>query len=114
MVAEEVIIKPISTERASVAQAQGIYTFKVHKKATKVDIKMAVEKLFGVKVVNVNTTIVKGALRSRNGKSYRTADWKKAFVTIAKEIKPLTYKTKGGKEVKASKKYNTEIQEATL
>jgi len=114
MVAEEVIIKPIITEKTAAGQAQGKYTFKVNKKATKVDVKMAVEKLFGVKVTNVNTSIVKGAQRSRNGRQYRTADWKKAIVTIATEIKPLTYKTKGGKEVKASKKYNTEIQEASL
>ena len=114
MVAEDIIIKPIVTEKSAGAQAQGKYTFKVNKKATKVDVKMAVEKLFGVKVTNVNTSIVKGRLRNNRGKQYRTADWKKAVVTIATEIKPLSYKTKGGKEVKASKKYNTEIQEATL
>ena len=78
MVAEEVIIKPIITEKTAAGQAQGKYTFKVNKKATKVDVKMAVEKLFNVKVTNVNTAIVKGALRSRNGRQYRTSDWKKA------------------------------------
>ena len=114
MVAEDIIIKPIVTEKSAGAQVQGKYTFKVNKKATKVDIKMAVEKLFNVKVLGVNTVIVKGALRNRNGRRYKTADWKKAIVTIATEIKPLTYKTEGGKEVKASKKFNTEIKEATL
>ena len=114
MVAEEVIIKPIITEKTAAGQAQGKYTFKVNKKATKVDVKMAVEKLFGVKVTNVNTSIVKGAQRSRNGRQYRTADWKKAIVTIATEIKPLTYKGKDSKEVKASKKFNTEIKEASM
>ncbi len=114
MVAEDVIIRPIITERSAAGQAQGKYTFKVNKKATKVDVKMAVEKLFDVKVTNVNTSIVKGALKTRNGRQYRSADWKKAIVTIATEVKPLTYKSKGGKEVKASKKYNTEIKEATL
>ncbi len=114
MVAEDVIIKPIITEKSAGGQAQGKYTFKVNKKATKVDVKMAVEKLFGVKVTNVNTSIVKGALKTRNGRQYRSADWKKAIVTIATEIKPITYKSKGGKEVKASKKFNTEIKEATL
>ena len=114
MVAEDIIIKPIITEKSSYAQAQGKYTFKVNKKATKIDIKMAVEKLFNVKVLGVNTTIVKGANKTRNGRPYRTADWKKAIVTIATETKPLTYKTKGGKEVKASKKYNNEIKEATM
>ena len=114
MVAEDIIIKPIITEKSAGAQAQGKYTFKVNKKATKVDVKMAVEKLFNVKVVNVNTVIVKGANKTRNGRPYRTADWKKAIVTIATEIKPMSYKSKGGKEVKASKKFNTEIKEATL
>jgi large subunit ribosomal protein L23 len=114
MVAEEVIIRPIITEKSAGAQAQGKYTFKVNKKATKVDVKMAVEKLFGVKVTNVNTIVVKGALKTRNGRRYRTSDWKKAVVTIATEIKPLAYKSKGGKEVKASKKFNTEIKEASM
>ena len=114
MVAEEVIIKPIITEKTAMGQSQGKYTFKVNKKATKVDVKMAVEKLFNVKVLSVNTSIIKGSRRTRNGRVYTTADWKKAVVKIATEIKPLTYKTEGGKEVKASKKFNTEIKEATL
>ena len=114
MVAEDVIIRPIITEKSSMGQSAGKYTFKVNKKATKVDVRMAVEKLFGVKVTNVNTSIVKGTTRNRNGRKYKTQDWKKAVVTIATEIKPLTYLEKGGKEVKASKKFNTEIKEATL
>ena len=114
MVAEDIIIKPIISEKSSVGQSEGKYTFKVNKKATKVDIKKAVEKLFGVKVVSVNTAIVKGGLRNRNGRQYKVADYKKAVVKIATEIKPLTYKGKGGKEVKASKKFNTEIKEATI
>ena len=114
MVAEDIIIKPIITEKSNYAMNEGKYTFKVAKKATKVDIRNAVEKLFGVKVVSVNTAIVKGGLRSQNGRQYKVADYKKAVVTIATEIKPLTYKGKGGKEVKASKKFNTEIKEATV
>jgi large subunit ribosomal protein L23 len=114
MVAEDVIIKPIVTEKSATSQAQGKYTFKVNKKATKVDIKKAVEKLFGVKVISVNTAIIKGGLRNRNGRQYKAADYKKAVVKIATEIKPLTYKAKGGKDVKASKKFNTEIKEATM
>lgn len=114
MVAEDIIIKPLITEKSTYAQAQGKYTFKVNKKATKVDVKKAVEKLFGVKVKNVATLIVKGTTRTRNGKTYKTADWKKAIVTIATQIPELTYKQKGGKEVKASKNFNTEIKEVTL
>ena len=114
MMAEDIIIAPIVTEKSNDGINEGKYTFKVNKKATKPEIAMAVEKLFGVKVLSVNTSIVKGTMRSRNGRQYRTADWKKAIVTIATEIKPLTYKGKGGKEIKASKKFNTDIKEATL
>ena len=60
MLAEEVIIKPIVTERSSMGLQEGKYTFKVNKKATKVEIAKAVEKLFGVKVLKVNTVSVKG------------------------------------------------------
>ena len=60
MIAEEVIIKPIITERSSEGLQEGKYTFKVNKKATKVEIAKAVEKLFGVKVLKVNTISVKG------------------------------------------------------
>ena len=114
MVAEDIIVKPIITEKSTYAQAQGKYTFKVNKKATKVEIKNAVQKLFGVKVKNVTTMIVKGSMETRNGKQYKTADWKKAVVTIATEIPDMTYTGKGGKEVKASKKFNTEIKEFGL
>ena len=114
MVAEDIIIKPIITEKSTYAQAQGKYTFKVNKKATKIDIKNAVQKLFGVKVTNVSTLTVKGTTKMRNGKTYKTSDWKKAIVTIATEVPALTYKGKDGKEVKASKKFNTEIKEISL
>lgn len=111
MVAEDIIIKPVVTEKSTYAQAEGKYTFKVHKKATKVDVKNAVQKLFGVKVLNVSTMIVKGTTRNRNGRTYKTADWKKAIVTVATTIPAMTYKQKGGKEVKANKNFNTEIKE---
>ena len=114
MIAEEVIIKPIVTERSSMDLQEGKYTFKVNKKATKVEIKNAVQKLFGVKVTNVATMIVKGSMKTRNGKQYKTADWKKAIVTVATEIPTLTYKGKAGKEVKATKSFNTEIKEFGL
>ena len=60
MVAEDIIIKPIITEKSNMDMQDGKYTFKVAKKATKVEIKNAVEKLFEVKVLKVNTMIVKG------------------------------------------------------
>ena len=110
MVAEDIIIKPIITEKSTYAQAHGKYTFKVNKKATKIDIKNAVQKLFGVKVTDVTTAIVKGSTKSRNGKAYKTADWKKAVVTIATSEKEMSYLDKGGKVKKVEKKYKTSIE----
>ena len=50
MLPEDIIIKPIITEKSNVEMQAGKYTFEVNKKATKVDVKRAVEKLFNVKV----------------------------------------------------------------
>ena len=60
MVAEDIILRPIITEKSSFAMSEGKYTFEVSKKATKVDVRNAVEKLFNVKVLKVNTMTVKG------------------------------------------------------
>lgn len=111
MVAEDIIIKPIVTEKSNDGLQDGKYTFKVNKKATKVDIANAVEKLFGVKVLKVNTMTVKGK-QKRVGKSVgMTSDWKKAIVTIDTNPADKKYLSKGGKEVKVSKKYKDSIDE---
>ena len=60
MLPEEIIVRPIVTEKSSGSIAEGKYTFEVAKKATKVQIAKAVESLFNVKVLNVNTMTVKG------------------------------------------------------
>ena len=111
MIAEEVIIKPIVTERSSEGLQEGNYTFKVNKKATKVEIAKAVEKLFGVKVLNVNTMTVKGKEKRVGAHRGMTSDWKKAMVTIDTNPSEETYLGKGGKEVKTSKKYKDSIEE---
>lgn len=112
MVAEEIIIKPIITEKSREAMVnEGKYTFEVNKKATKIDVKYAVEKLFDVKVVDVKTMNIKGKLRRRGVHVGRTSDWKKAIVTIATENSELKYTGKAGKEQTVSKKYNTSIEE---
>lgn len=108
---EDIIIKPIITEESNVGIQEGKYTFKVNKKATKVDIANAVEKLFGVKVLKVNTITVKGK-EKRVGRSVgKTSDWKKAIVSIDTNPSDKTYLAKGGKEVKANAKYKTAIDE---
>ena len=110
MLPEEVIIKPIITEKSNDLIQSGKYTFKVNKKATKVDIKWACEKLFDVKVLNVNTVSVKGKDK-RVGRSVgKTSDWKKAIVTIDLNPADQKYLAKGGKETKVSKKYKDAIE----
>ena len=89
----------------------GKYTFEVNKKATKVEIAKAVEKLFEVKVLNVNTMIVKGKTNRVRYVEGKTPDWKKAIVTIDMNPAEKTYLGKGGKEVKASKKFKDSIDE---
>ena len=111
MIAEEIIIKPIVTERSSDGLQEGKYTFKVNKKATKVEIAKAVEKLFGVKVLKVNTMSVKGKEKRVGAHRGMTSDWKKAIVTIDTDPAETTYLGKGGKEVKGSKKYKDSIED---
>lgn len=108
---EDIIIKPVVTEKSNDGLQAGKYTFKVNKKATKVDIARAVEKLFDVKVVNVNTVTVKGKEKRVGVHVGKTSDWKKAIVTIDTNPEDKTYLTKGGKETKISKKYKDSIDE---
>ena len=109
MLAEDIIIAPVVTEKSSADMQEGKYTFKVAKKATKVDIKNAVEKLFEVKVLKVNTMTVQGKEKRVGVHQGRTSDWKKAIVTIDTNASQMKYLGKGGKEVKISKKYNDSI-----
>ena len=111
MLPEEVIVKPIITEKSSSSVAEGKYTFKVAKKATKVQIANAVENLFNVKVLNVNTITVKGKEKRVGANTGKTPDWKKAIVTIDTNPSEKTYLAKGGKEVKIDKKYKSSIDE---
>jgi len=108
---EDIIIKPIITEKSNDGLQDGKYTFKVNKKATKVDIARAVEKLFDVKVINVNTITVKGKEKRVGVHVGKTSDWKKAIVTIDTNPSEKTYLAKGGKVTKVAKKYKDSIEE---
>ena len=111
MLAEEVIIRPVVTEKSNDELQQGKYTFEVNRKATKVDIAKAVEKLFEVKVLKVNTITVKGKTKRVGYHIGKTSDWKKAVVTIDTELAEKSYLGKGGKAVKMTKKYKDSIDE---
>ena len=111
MLAEEIILAPVVTEKSNDELQAGKYTFKVNKQATKIEIKNAVEKLFEVKVLKVNTMTVKGKEKRVGRYTGKTSDWKKAIVTIDTAASEKTYTAKGGKETKLSKKYKDSIDE---
>ncbi len=111
MIAEDIIISPVITEKSSSELQNGKYTFRVNKKATKIEIAKAVEKLFGVKVLRVNTISVKGKEKRMGAHSGMTPDWKKAIVSIDTNPQEKTYLAEGGKETKISKKYKDSIDE---
>jgi len=78
----DVIRKPIITEKATMASEHGAVVFEVEIGATKPQIKEAVEKLFGVKVKAVNTTVTKGKVKKFKGRPGRRRNVKKAYVTL--------------------------------
>lgn len=111
MLPEEIIVAPVVTERSNDSLQEGKYTFKVNRKATKVEIAKAVEKLFEVKVLRVNTMNVKGKKKRVGVHTGKTSDWKKAIVTIETNPEEKTYLGKGGKETKVNRKFKDSIEE---
>jgi large subunit ribosomal protein L23 len=78
----DVIVRPVITEKATVASEHNQVVFRVARNATKPQIKEAVEKLFDVKVKNVNTLVRKGKLRNFKGRRAMLSDVKNAVVTL--------------------------------
>lgn len=80
----EVIIRPVITEHSYDVMDNNVYTFEVAKDANKIEIRQAVEAIFGVTVTKVNTLNVKPKpKRVRYQKKGYTRTWKKAMVTLA-------------------------------
>jgi large subunit ribosomal protein L23 len=79
----DVIVAPIVTEKATIAAEHNKFIFEVARKATKPEIKAAVEGLFDVKVEGVNTIVHKGKVKAFRGVRGRQSDTKKAIVTLA-------------------------------
>ena len=79
----DVIVAPHITEKATLLSEQNAVVFKVANSATKPEIKAAVEALFDVKVLNVNTIVQKGKTKKWKGAPYQRSDMKKAIVTLA-------------------------------
>lgn len=79
----EVIIRPIISESTYMRMEDNVYTFEVAKTANKVEIAQAVEAIFDVKVVKVNTANVKSKPKRVRFQAGSTRTWKKAMVTLA-------------------------------
>ena len=81
--AYDVIIAPVITEKATAVSESNQVVFKVRRDATKPEIKAAIEQLFGVKVLAVNTILRKGKTKTVRGVKGKQQDVKKAIVRLA-------------------------------
>jgi large subunit ribosomal protein L23 len=83
MIPHRVIVKPVVTEKSTDLQAdKNQYVFEVHKNANKIEIRKAIEMVFGVRVTQVRTQVVRGDLR-RVGQFWgKSRSWKKAIVSL--------------------------------
>ena len=89
--AQDIILKPIITEKSMDGIADKRYTFKVAVDATKPEIAKAVEELFGVKVAKVNTINMKKKPKRMGYHFGYTAEWKKAIVTLDESSKEIEF-----------------------
>ena len=91
MLAHDVIIKPIITEKTMGGMPNKKYTFKVAKDAKKITIAKEIEEIFKVEVQKVNTLNVRGRMK-RKGKFHGyTSSWKKAYVTLKPNSKAIEF-----------------------
>ena len=91
MLAQDIIIKPLLTEKGYDGIADKKYTFIVAKSANKTQIKLAVEKLFNVQVASVNTVNCKGKLKRMGRNEGYTPDYKKAIVQLKEDSKTIEF-----------------------
>ena len=88
--AQDIILKPVITEKSMDSMADKKYTFQVHPEANKAQIKEAVEKMFeGTKVLKVNTMNLDGKTKRRGMTFGKTAKTKKAIVSLTADSKEI-------------------------
>ena len=87
----DIIISPMLTEKSYDGIQAKRYTFKVDKRATKTQIKVAVEDIFGVKVEKVNTANYDGKKKRMGRHEGTTSSYKKAIVQLSKDSKPIEF-----------------------
>ncbi len=91
MSAQDIILKPLLSEKSYDGIANKRYTFIVAKKANKTEIKLAVESLFDVKVDKVNTSNVRGKMKRMGKTQGMTPSYKKAIVTLKDSSKGIEF-----------------------
>ena len=89
--AQDIILAPVITEKATDGLASKKYTFRVASDANKAEIAAAVEELFGVKVAAVNTINMKKKPKRVGYHAGYTAAWKKAIVTLTADSKTIAF-----------------------
>ena len=89
--AQDIILAPVITEKSMMGIAERKYTFKVANDANKIEIAKAVEELFSVDVVKVNTISVRGRFKRMGRNAGYRPDWKKAIVTLAEGSKTIEF-----------------------
>ncbi len=88
----QIIVRPLVTEKGThQSERHNAYSFEVHPKATKIDIRAAVEELWNVRVIGVRTLIRKGKVRRHKTSKGVTAEWKKAVVKLHADDKMAFY-----------------------
>ena len=87
----DIIKRPVMTEKSHAGIPLKTYTFEVHKDANKVEIKKAIEEIFGVKVEKVTTATVKGKLKRQGRTQGYTPEWKKATVKLTSDSKAIGF-----------------------
>ena len=92
MIAHDIVIRPVITEKSMLGAVNKIYTFEVAKSANKIEIAKACEEVFGVKVAKVKTVSMRGKFRrqGRNNGGY-SKSWKKAIVKLTEDSKPIEF-----------------------
>ena len=89
--AYDIIIKPIITEQSMEATEEKKYVFQVANDANKIEIKKAIEEIFGVKVEKVNTIRMEGKMKRMGATMGRRASWKKAMVKLTADSKTIEF-----------------------
>ncbi|MDR0447342.1 MAG: 50S ribosomal protein L23 [Treponema sp.] len=84
---ESILIEPVLSEKSNILREQGKYVFKVDARASKIEIKEAVRRLFKVHPISCTVMIVGGKPKRLRNKPGYTSSWKKAVVRLAKDEK---------------------------